>query len=168
MNIYIYDQEWMGIMTPTEQDNDLQFCESCSCMTRGNPTCGKCGAWRETETMTPTEQDKELRALLGEMPGFVIDWLELSDELRNEWKKGGKASDFGGHRTFIQKYEKKLAELITADRKRVELEARIDENNMYIRELTRHYFPSSPSEPHIPLVQFYERIAELKAKQEEV
>lgn len=62
----------------------------------------------------------------------------------------------------------KLMELITADRKRVALEARIDENNMYIRELTRHYFPSSPSEPHIPLVQFYERIAELKAKQEEV
>ena len=64
--------------------------------------------------MTPTEQDKELRALLGEMPNFVIDWLELSDDLRNEWKKGGKASDFGGHRTFIQKYEKKLANLITA------------------------------------------------------
>ena len=62
----------------------------------------------------------------------------------------------------------KLMQLITADRKRVELEARIDENNMYIRELTRHYFPSSPSEPHIPLVQFYERIAELKAQQEEV
>lgn len=59
-------------------------------------------------------------------------------------------------------------QLITADRKRVALEARLDENNMYIRELTRHYFPSSPSEPHIPLVQFHERIAELKAQQEEV
>ena len=47
-------------------------------------------------------------------------------------------------------------------------EARLDENNMYIRELTRHYFPSGPSEPHIPLVQFHERIAELKAQQEEV
>ena len=76
--------------------------------------------------MTPTEQDKKLRALLGEMPYFIIDWLELSDDLRNEWKKGGKASDFGGHRTFIQKYEKKIADFITADRKRVALEARID------------------------------------------
>lgn len=76
--------------------------------------------------MTPTEQDKELRALLGEMPYFVIDWLELSDDLRHEWKKGGKASDFGGQRAFIQKYEKKLADFITADRKRVALEARID------------------------------------------
>jgi hypothetical protein len=72
--------------------------------------------------MTPTEQENELRALLGEMPGFVIDWLELSDELRNEWKKGGKASDFGGHRAFMQKYEKKLADFIAADRKRVALE----------------------------------------------
>ena len=76
--------------------------------------------------MTPTEQDKELRALLGEMPYFIIDWLELSDDLRNEWKKGGKASDFGGHRTFIQKYEKKIADFSAADRKRVVLEARID------------------------------------------
>ena len=61
-----------------------------------------------------------------------------------------------------------IQKLITADRKRVELEARIDENNMYIRELTRHYFPSGPNEPYIPLVQFHERIYELKAQQEEV
>ena len=47
-------------MTPTQQYKELQFCESCNCMTRGNPTCGKCGAWRETETITLTEQDKEL------------------------------------------------------------------------------------------------------------
>ena len=83
--------------------------------------------------MTPTEQDNELRALLGEMPNFVIDWLELSDELRHEWKKGGKASDFGGHRAFIQKYEEKLAKLITADRKRVALEARIEEATLFNR-----------------------------------
>ena len=76
--------------------------------------------------MSPSEQENELRALLGEMPYFVIDCLDLSDDLRNEWKKGGKASDFGGHRAFMQKYEKKLTKLITADRKRVALEARID------------------------------------------
>lgn len=79
--------------------------------------------------MTPTEQDKELRALLGEMPYFVIDWLELSDNLRHEWKKGGKASDFGGHRTFMQKYEKKLADLIRTEKLKLldELEAKAQE-----------------------------------------
>ena len=60
------------IMTPTEQDNDsLQLCNFCNCTTRGNPTCGRCGAWREGTgleepnssnysggIMTPT--DKEL------------------------------------------------------------------------------------------------------------
>lgn len=41
------------------------------------------------------------------------------------------------------------------------LEARIAENNMYIKELTRHHFPAGLKVPHIPLVQFYERIDEL-------
>ena len=108
--------------------------------------------------MTPTEQDKELRALLGEMPYFVIDWLELSDNLRNEWKKGGKASDFGGHRAFIQKYEEKLAKLITADRKRVELEARIS-------ILEDVYDDDRPLKTFMDIKK---RIAELKAQQEEV
>ena len=57
---------------------------------------------------------------------------------------------------------------ITSLIKELVAEARINENNMYIRELTRHYFPSGPGEPHIPLVQFHERIAELKAQQEEL
>ena len=43
-------------------------------------------------------------------------------------------------------------------------EARIDENQMYIRELSRHYYPAGPDEPHIPLVQFHERIAELEGE----
>ena len=47
-----------------------------------------------------------------------------------------------------------------------EREARTEENSMYIKEVTRHYFPSGPSEPHIPLVQFHERIAELKQELE--
>ena len=63
---------------------------------------------------------------------------------------------------------RKAKQAITSLIKELVAEARLDENNMYIRELTRHYFPSSPSEPHIPLVQFHERIAELKAQQEEV
>ena len=111
--------------------------------------------------MTPTEQDKELRALLGEMPYFVIDWLELSDDLRHEWKKGGKASDFGGQRAFIQKYEKKLADFITADRKRVALEARLDE----LRKMSDLPYIGLRAKR---LERLGDRAAELKAKQEEV
>lgn len=51
---------------------------------------------------------------------------------------------------------------ITRQHERELVEARVDENNMYIKELTRHYFPAGPSERHIPLVQFHERIAQLK------
>lgn len=119
--------------------------------------------------MTPTEQDKELRTLLrtllGEMPNFVIDWLELSDDLRNEWKKGGKASDFGGHRTFIQKYEKKLAKLITADRKRVVLEARIDAAEHILNTMV-HKTGGYCDEIDPDDITNY--IAELKSQQEEV
>lgn len=100
-----------------------------------------------TNPMTSTKQDKELRELL---------YTLLKTDPRAD--------------TYVIPYRVMdiFVDFITADRKRVALEARIDENNMYIRELTRHYFPSSPSEPHIPLVQFHERIAELKAQQEEV
>ena len=115
--------------------------------------------------MTPTEQDKELRALLGEMPGFVIDWLELSDDLRHEWKKGGKASDFGGQHAFIQKYEKKLADFITADRKRVALEARLDELAKIEIGGDNIWTVDSGTDTAM-LIE--ERIAELKAQQEEV
>ena len=52
---------------------------------------------------------------------------------------------------------KELEAIITAQIN----QARIDENNMYIKELTRHHFPAGRGEPHIPLVQFHERIAEL-------
>ena len=102
-------------------------------------SCDYCGK------VTPTEQDKELRK--------AIEEIIIADDYSH-----------GVHMKTIDKMEK----LITADRKRVALEARINENNMYIRELPRHYFPSGPGEPHIPLVQFHERIAELKAEQEEV
>ena len=92
--------------------------------------------------MTPTEQDKELREKLTKLIS-QDGWVDTQ-----EVDVDGQVNE--------------LVAIITADRKRVALEARLDENNMYIRELTRHYFPSSPSEPHIPLVQFHERIAELK------
>ena len=101
--------------------------------------------------MTPTEQDNELREAICDAMHVYPE--ELKYRLPN---------------SFGNSELEAIMQLITADRKRVALEARIDENNMYIRELTRHYFPSSPSEPHIPLVQFHERIAELKAQQEKL
>ena len=110
-------------MTPTEQDNDLQFCESCSCMTRGNPTCGKCGAWRETETMTPTEQDKELRSLISDVMADLMVDVSLNKLLKND------GDIFENGRQYIKSHNSRLnliIQLITADRKRVELEARID------------------------------------------
>ena len=92
--------------------------------------------------MTPEEQDKEIRKeIISILRDSKLDIVDDADD---------------------------IMQLITADRKRVALEARINENNMYIRELPRHYFPSGPGEPHIPLVQFHERIAELKAEKEEV
>ena len=84
MNISIYDQEWTG-------------------------------------TMTPTEQNKELREQLwwlkyGEAPD--------SDTLRNLDHYPT------AYRGFFD-FEAKAMQLITADRKRVELKARIDENEAW-------------------------------------
>lgn len=42
-----------------------------------------------------------------------------------------------------------------------ELKGRIEENNMYLKDTSRHYYPSMPNEPHIPLVQFRTRLKEL-------
>ena len=43
--------------------------------------------------------------------------------------------------------------------------ARINENEMYMQEADRHYFPAGPNDPYIPLVQFHERIGELTLKE---
>ena len=51
---------------------------------------------------------------------------------------------------------------LEADRKKHELQARTDENRLYLQGVERHYFPASPSDPYIPLVQFSERIEALK------
>ena len=95
--------------------------------------------------MTPTEQDKELRewlvehtALIEETGGAV--WRELEVE------------------TFMYH----LRELITADRKRVALEARIDENKRWLTALA-----PSMDENAAYNSDFHRRIAELKAQQEE-
>ena len=97
--------------------------------------------------MTPTEQDKELREAI---------LLEFKNVHRLA------PADYTENCTNV------VMELITADRKRVELEARIDElehtfvsyDNALANELVEN--------PEWEYGQVVERIAELKAQQEEV
>ena len=115
-------------------------------------------------SMTPTEQDKELRGIVGEIPNYIFECLELSDEIKEEWKYGSKASDFGSHNQFVHKYEKKLADFIIADRKRVALEARI-ETVTYIESMLR--FENIPLHP-VQAESLKQYLRQLKAQQEEV
>ena len=92
--------------------------------------------------MTPTEQDKELRYHLGS--------CEMYENLRgifpNDRRLTGKSCSCG------------LKEFITADRKRVALEARIDELSNAQDELFKG----------AKMTWFTNRRVELKAQQEEV
>ena len=111
--------------------------------------------------MTPTEQDKELQewlvehtALIEETGGAV--WRELEVE------------------TFMYH----LRELITADRKRVALEARIDTATDILYGFSRTYKQEvtdsagnvyiDESHGYISRYEVQELVAELKAQQEEV
>lgn len=63
--------------------------------------------------MSNTEPSKELdetkvREILGTIPNYILDYLELSDNIKEEWRKGATASDFGGHQGFITKYEQAI------------------------------------------------------------
>lgn len=51
---------------------------------------------------------KQIRAIIGEIPNYIFEYLELSDSIKKEWKLGNKASDFGGHNQFVQKYTKAI------------------------------------------------------------
>ena len=98
--------------------------------------------------MTPTEQDKELQQWLIEHTGLIEEtggavWRELEVE------------------TFMYH----LRELITADRKRVALEARIDELKKIEIGGDNIWTVNSGTDTAM-LIE--ERIAELKAQQEEV
>lgn len=112
--------------------------------------------------MTHTEQDKELRGIVGEIPNYIFECLELSDEIKEEWKHGSKASDFGSHNQFVQRFSKRIEAFITADRKRVDLEARLDE--------LLHLDDQSIGTDWKANAWFSvsDRIYELKAQQEEV
>ncbi len=103
--------------------------------------------------MTPTEQDKELRALLDE---FVL-YTDSSPE-SNEPTELKLFLEQCGFPDAINRLYSELLQLITADRKRMALEARIDEleNNKWL-----------PNEAKW-IEQEADRIAGLKAQQEEL
>ena len=97
--------------------------------------------------MTPTEQDNELREAIKHLLGYCMP---------NQHQCTFEAS-----RNETQELDE-IMQLITADRKRVALEARIDEAGRIIdRELGLDY--GEETEKYLSV-----RIAELKAQQEEV
>ena len=100
--------------------------------------------------MTPTEQDKEQRYHLASCEMYEI----LRGIFHSDRRLTGKSCSCG------------LTEFITADRKRVELEARLDERQML--SFHRAYGKDYQATLEILEEANDERIAELKAQQEEV
>ena len=104
--------------------------------------------------MTPTEQEKELKS-------YIVEQLHSFD--REE--------------EMFDTYVNRFLQLITADRKRVALEARIDEIKLTKDNSEESYLGEDwwadesikdNSAHEVPLSYFENRIAELKAQQEEV
>ena len=122
--------------------------------------------------MTPTEQDKELRALLDE---FVL-YMDSSPE-SNEPTELKLFLEQCGFPDAIDRLYSELMQLITADRKRVALEARIDEIKLTKDNSEESYLGEDwwadesikdNSAHEVPLSYFENRIAELKAQKEQL
>ena len=98
--------------------------------------------------MTPTEQDKELR----EKVASIIEYWDFSP-LQDEDSR-------------IERLKNEILQLITADRKRVELEARLDE----LKRLQRLsvYTENVHQKINRVVSTRLNSLAELKAQQEEV
>ena len=101
--------------------------------------------------MTPTEQDKELR----ESTRKSIALLVAQRRGAVKWDEQDYIA--AGNILFV------CTKLITADRKRVALEARIEENSRWLTALA-----PSMDENVAYNSDFHHRIAELKAQQEGV
>lgn len=126
--------------------------------------------------MTPTEQDKELRAKLANTKTFNYD-VYFGQDIASSCIPFEEALD-------------EIMQLITADRKRVALEARIDERSIYISDhingknsafiarvknavehehlFDRNSLSCKCGVSKIFMVDAADEIAELKAQQEEV
>ena len=101
--------------------------------------------------MTPTEQDKELRNILSQLMKDGITNTRADDPPQ-------------GRKMLLDNAVVAIKQLITADRKRVALEARINELHKALDE-------NSPfGEGQLDIASEYAeyRIAELKAQQEKV
>ena len=104
--------------------------------------------------MTPTEQDKELDLSHLKDVRAVLKWCYDHGLLKGEFP----TSDSSDKAYLLEQGEKRLMQLITADRKRVALEARLDEL-IWSTGVTYKY------DEDRQIVQ--DRIAELKAQQED-
>ncbi len=109
------------------------------------------------EAMTPTEQDKELREQIVAVM-FEDEWFHCSEH------GSVICAEANDERT---KALNKITPLITADRKRVALEARLQEVEVSIIELERSDDPRFYSKDEAIRSQ-RARYTQLKAQQEEV
>lgn len=91
--------------------------------------------------MTPTEQDNELREKIADL------FDELCEPINKFW-----------HRDSGLYWASKVMQLITADRKRVALEARIDELEKFVNTTNRS----------LSVKKLRDRLSALKSQQEEV
>jgi len=55
--------------------------------------------------------EDKIKSIIGEIPNYIFEYLELSDDIKKEWKYGSTASDFGGHEQFVQKFSARLSSL---------------------------------------------------------
>ena len=110
--------------------------------------------------MTPTEQDNEL-----ELDRYAMSIVHLVGRIQSE-----KLPETITSTAFVDLRQASndnaidaIKQLITADRKRVALEARIEENRRWLTVLA-----PSMDENVAYNSDFHQRIAQLKAQQEEV
>ena len=77
--------------------------------------------------------EESLRTLVGALPNEIFDYLELSDELKEEWRKGATASDFGGHKNFVNQTTQALLTILKETcEAALPRKATIDKKNEYI------------------------------------
>lgn len=103
--------------------------------------------------MTPTEQDNELRRNICGIATGVLWGKNFNELTLNE-------------RSRVNAMAKDLEAYITTDRKRVALEAKIDELTKLRRMFER--LAEYAGDKEQVMSEYDDRIAELKAKQEEV
>lgn len=133
----------------------------------GKPACIIEGA-----TMTPTEQDKELReALMRSLEAKIMESGFLDEHDKNV---GGTLYTPANNQKLTASaladvLSVDIMQLITADRKRVALEARIDEleNRLRVQFIPSHWARLC-AEVNSWAKYVDRRIAELKAQQEEL